>query len=591
MVRCTRSPRRLAAVAVVVAALFVPVEASAQQAPGGFVESANANNIRPRLVGSDVPELPAGRGPFTFPGPYSTRAARITTADDCEDSDCVYSVGYSYWRVTNFHENSNVILIVLSLRDHGGPTLFSYNKQTEEVLKLGPLQDPRWATATAENFYFSASQQNILYVSVDGTPALYRYDVETGGVSTVFDVSSHFGANSFKKQVHSSADDVVHSATLQDGSYQPLGCVVYFDNTGEYRLYARRSSNPTDYDECQVDKSGHWLVIKENFEPFGNDVHNRIINLDTGQETVLLDSAGAGGHSDLGWGWMVAKDDKYPDAANAVRVWTLGTDPPGPGTVVYHDAQWVQDNPETARHISVSHIRTPTGFEQQYACGSSANFPRQGGDPRLQAAARSDEIICFTLDGSNQTLVVAPVMTDMNASGGAWVSPGDPYGKWPKGNLDVTGNYFIWTTNMGGGRQDAFIVKVPKQLLTGGGGGDGGPGPDTLASGESLQPNQSRTSPDGSSTLIYQGDGNLVLYRSPAEPWSSNTQDTSPGFTAMQGDGNLVVYDSSGTPLCSSNTVGNNGAYLKVLNGGTIVIYSAGGTPLWTNGECYPVSR
>ena len=181
-------------------------------------------------------------------------------------------------------------------------------------------------------------------------------------------------------------------------------------------------------------------------------------------------------------------------------------------------------------------------------------------------------------------------MTDLNASGGAWVSPGDPYGQWPKGNLDVTGNYFIWTTNIGGGRQDAFIVKVPKQLLTGGG-GDGGPGPDTLASGESLQPNQSRTSPDQGSTLIYQGDGNLVLYRAPAEPWSSNTQGTSPGFTAMQGDGNLVVYDGSGTPLCASNTAGNNGAYLKVLNGGTIVIYSAGGTPLWTNGECYPVPR
>jgi hypothetical protein len=38
---------------------------------------------------------------------------------------------------------------------------------------------------------------------------------------------------------------------------------------------------------------------------------------------------------------------------------------------------------------------------------------------------------------------------------------GDDYPQFPKGNLDVTGEYFIWTTNMGGDRLDAFLVKVP----------------------------------------------------------------------------------------------------------------------------------
>src|SRR5439155_1581860 len=41
------------------------------------------------------------------------------------------------------------------------------------------------------------------------------------------------------------------------------------------------------------------------------------------------------------------------------------------------------------------------------------------------------------------------------------------YVKDPKGNLDVTGQYFIWTSNVGSNRLDAFIVKVPSQLLTG----------------------------------------------------------------------------------------------------------------------------
>ena len=36
------------------------------------------------------------------------------------------------------------------------------------------------------------------------------------------------------------------------------------------------------------------------------------------------------------------------------------------------------------------------------------------------------------------------------------------------GHLDISGQYFIWTTNLGGNRLDAFIVKVPSELLGGG---------------------------------------------------------------------------------------------------------------------------
>src|SRR5581483_11213364 len=75
---------------------------------------------------------------------------------------------------------------------------------------------------------------------------------------------------------------------------------------------------------------------------------------------------------------------------------------------------------------------------------------------------RSDEIVCFRLDTSKDVLVVAPTMASHKASGG-----GDDYGKDPKGNLDITGRYFIWTANMFGNRLDAFIVEVPTQLLVG----------------------------------------------------------------------------------------------------------------------------
>ena len=48
--------------------------------------------------------------------------------------------------------------------------------------------------------------------------------------------------------------------------------------------------------------------------------------------------------------------------------------------------------------------------------------------------------------------MVAPTMTDMNGAGG--YDGSDDYWKMPKGNLDPTGEYFIWTSNPGG-RMDA----------------------------------------------------------------------------------------------------------------------------------------
>jgi len=83
----------------------------------------------------------------------------------------------------------------------------------------------------------------------------------------------------------------------------------------------------------------------------------------------------------------------------------------------------------------------------------------------------ADEIVCFSLDpnrnadGSLDVLVVGQVMTDLNATGGRDFNS-DDYTQLPKGNLDITGRYFIWTSNMGGGRLDAFLVKVPYQWFS-----------------------------------------------------------------------------------------------------------------------------
>lgn len=430
--------------ALSVMAMGVPSEAAESLTPGGFVESATDGELRARVK----PRLPA-RGPFAFPEPYNTTGVRLTNADDCGGADCVNYIGYSYWRNTNNHVGSDTMLIVLSLdrqRGGNGPTLLRYDKTTDQVQVVGPLFDAghplSWSTA--EGWYWSALQATKLYANQGSK--LVRYDALARTFETVFDVAPGFGSDKYIWQMHSSGDDRVHSATLRTNTdYSTLGCVVYDEASGRLSLFPSQGA----YDECQIDSSGRWLVLKENVDGRAGE-DNVIIDLQGGGERVVADEAGAGGHSDTGYGYMVAADN-WNDLPGALRVWALGpgsaADALPQGVVVYRSHDWDSE----ISHVSHSNARPGVPAGNQYACGSGAN--------RIERP-RANEILCFPLDGSLRVLVVAPVMTDLDARGG-----GDDYAKLPKGNLDVTGRYFIWTSNVGGDRLDAFIVKVPGELL------------------------------------------------------------------------------------------------------------------------------
>src|SRR5205814_263772 len=127
--------------------------------------------------------------------------------------------------------------------------------------------------ATGEGWYFSATQPTKLYVNEGAR--LYRFDVLTKQFETVFDASARFGSDKYIWQIHSSNDDRVHSATLRDGNtYDMLGCLAYREDTRQFSYYAAVG----DFDECQVDKSGRWLLIKDNVDG-ANGEDNRIIDL------------------------------------------------------------------------------------------------------------------------------------------------------------------------------------------------------------------------------------------------------------------------------------------------------------------------
>ena len=424
---------------------------------GGVTDSAPSVGLRPRFSAAQIRTWLPARGVFNFPAPYSTQGIRITNASDCGGaSDCLFPIGYSYWSNINNHAGSDTMLIVLGLdrrRGGGGPTLFTYNKRTSETRNAGPLfaADSPYSWGTGEGWYFSATKPTALYMN-DGSRML-RYDVQAHTTETVFDARNQFGSDKIIWQMHSSNDDRRHSATLrQDGSYEMLGCVVYDETTRHATFYAKKG----DFDECQIDRSGRWLVIKENAD--GRDGEdNRIIDLQTGVERLLLDSNGAAGHSDVGFGSMIAEDN-FNSLPGAVRSWDFSMDVTGgqPATVrgqgelVYQLSSWTAG----VGHIAFGSAQQSTRLADQGACVSNAH---------RENLPRVNEIVCFKLDGSLKTLIVAPNLTDLNAPGGG----SDDYSKLPKGNLDPTGEYFIWTTNAGSGRLDAIVVRIPWNTLGG----------------------------------------------------------------------------------------------------------------------------
>lgn len=91
-------------------------------------------------------------------------------------------------------------------------------------------------------------------------------------------------------------------------------------------------------------------------------------------------------------------------------------------------------------------------------------------------------------------------------------------------------------------------------------------------------------------TLVFQGDGNLVLYRGSGEDadalWASGTNGKGASKLAFQSDGNLVLYTSRGgkdVPIWASDTAGRGVATLSLQDDGNLVLYDGAGKPHWAS--------
>jgi hypothetical protein len=428
----------------------------------GVLEKSGSPAVRARFTRGQIEAfLPAGgaRGIFSFPAPYNTTGVRLTNANDCADAqDCLWYVGYSYWRNINNHVASADMYIFLGMdpgRGGGGPTLLRYDKRTDDVQNLP------YRASTGEGWYFSGTHPTRLYTHLVGSTQLRRYDILSRRFERTPAMDLSFCPRpricpadaAYIIQPHSSDNDRVHSATVQNGSWQRTGCVVYEADARRFQYYA--PSLGYALDECHVDKSGRWLALLETRSD-GSRI-NRIADLRSRSLTSIPDVQGALGHLDMGFGYAVGADsyNPSPNATILLKFPVSGTVRPI-GPAVHYNKRW---DLAAANHVSHANAG-PSGPESQFACGSNAS----------RVADMADEIVCFPLDaarnpdGSLDVLAVAQVMTDLDAPGGR-DDDGDDYEQLPKGNLDVTGRYFIWTTNLGGNRLDAVLVKIPVERL------------------------------------------------------------------------------------------------------------------------------
>jgi hypothetical protein len=103
----------------------------------------------------------------------------------------------------------------------------------------------------------------------------------------------------------------------------------------------------------------------------------------------------------------------------------------------------------------------------------------------------------------------------------------------------------------------------------------------SLAAGQSLKVGDILKSPNGAHQLIYQTDGNLVIYRGGAAVWHSHTNGQSAGYCIMQTDGNLVIYNGANQPNWASSTNTCAASSLAMQDDGNLVLYTAAGKAVW----------
>jgi Phosphotransferase enzyme family len=103
------------------------------------------------------------------------------------------------------------------------------------------------------------------------------------------------------------------------------------------------------------------------------------------------------------------------------------------------------------------------------------------------------------------------------------------------------------------------------------------PPPNILRNNQTLIPGQEIRSKNGKYRLVYQADGNLVVYDDSQDKrpvWHSATHGRPAGRFVMQADGNAVIYPSTGPGIWHTGTHGRGNAWLSLEENGVLAIHT-----------------
>lgn len=90
-------------------------------------------------------------------------------------------------------------------------------------------------------------------------------------------------------------------------------------------------------------------------------------------------------------------------------------------------------------------------------------------------------------------------------------------------------------------------------------------------------------SQNGKFKLIYQADGNLVIYKGSRAIWASQTNGKPSTHLSFQADGNLVIYNYDQT-VWSSKSNTKQGKFITMQDDGNLVVYRLDNAPIWASG-------
>jgi hypothetical protein len=270
--------------------LGIALQCSAQAPPPGIKTDRGIYPEPP------LPPLPKAGGTITDPT-FGTTIMRVTDEADGKDN----MNAYSYYKA--FNRTSTRFLV----NSAGRGMLYQFDPQAFAILgkeNLFAKNTPAGAEPWWEDAHWSDQDPDVLFCHQGLN--LWTYNVVTKSYTLIRDFTADFPPGHIR-QVSKSLDDDVFAFNLQDPKWNVYGFGVYRRSDDKVLMFKDMKGN---LDEVQVDKTGHWLVVKTDKQGHGV-VQNLMVDLDTLKTEELIDDAPdfAPGHSDNGHGFIIGADN------------------------------------------------------------------------------------------------------------------------------------------------------------------------------------------------------------------------------------------------------------------------------------------